>query len=241
MRLFFLSFCVIATLGVSFSGCKTSVTPSSSAVQADSICTYTPTEQRLKALGLVDVATLDSGIAVHLIYATPYNFMGKVLYKELNHAFLLPDVAKRLIEAKRRLKAIRPDLNFLIYDAVRPISVQREMWRMVEHTEMRDFVMDPTTAAGSHNLGNAVDLTLMDCTGQPVPMGSCYDYFGDEARTVIEDQLLAEGRITRRELDYRLLLRRVMGEEGFTVYPAEWWHFDAMPLEQARKMLKPIE
>lgn len=201
----------------------------------------TPLEKKMRDTGLVDIAGLDSAIAVHLVYATPYNFMGRRLYNGLTKAFMLPETARKLIEAKKRLKAIRPDLTLLVYDAARPLSVQREMWDMVKGTDMKNFVANPNNGPGMHNFGAAVDVTLMDCTGQPLPLGSCYDFFGYEARITDEQQLLDSARITRRELENRLLLRRVMTEAGFTTIQEEWWHFNIMPTAEARKKLIPID
>lgn len=203
---------------------------------------YSAKEKELIAEGLVDIQSRSESIAVHLVYSTPYNFMGRRLYRSLTHAIMLPQAADMLVEAEKLLKKERPDLSFMIYDAVRPISIQHDMWEMVKGTDMEDFVSDPTKGCGGmHNYGVAVDLTLMDCTGNPLPMGSEYDYFGDEARINIEDRLLAEGRITQRELENRLLLRKVMTESGFLVYEAEWWHFNAMPFDEAVANLKPVE
>lgn len=201
----------------------------------------TATETRMRKAGLVDIQEIDPAIAVHLVYATPYNFMGRTLYTDIHKAFMLPDLAQKVAEARRRLKAIRPDVNLLVYDAARPISIQQSMWDMVKGTPMADFIADPTDRRGLHNYGAAVDVTLMDCTGQPLQMGSEYDYFGDEARTEIEDRLLADGRITRRELDRRLLLRRVMTEVGLLTIKSEWWHFNLLTADEARKSLKIID
>ena len=74
----------------------------------------TPVEKKMRDQGLVDIAEQDSSIAVRLVYATPYNFMGKRLYHGLTKAFMLPETAGMLIDAKNRLKAIRPDLNHAI-------------------------------------------------------------------------------------------------------------------------------
>lgn len=95
-----------------------------------------PAEARMRAAGLVDIHDLDSAFAVHLVYATPYNFTGRVLYADLHKAFLLPELAERLVKANRRLRSIRPDLNLLIYDAARPLAVQRTMWNMVKGTPL---------------------------------------------------------------------------------------------------------
>ena len=68
-----------------------------------------------------------------------------------------------------------------------------------------------------HNLGVAVDLTLVDLvTGTEVPMGTAFDAFSPAAHTAN-----AEGRIAR----YRQILVRAMESEGFTNYEQEWWHF----------------
>jgi D-alanyl-D-alanine dipeptidase len=195
----------------------------------------------LEAAGFIDVATLDEGIKVHLVYATPYNFMGKVLYKNLSRAYLQPDVAERLRNAYRSLKKRRPDLTLLVYDAGRPLSIQREMWRMVEGTEWDYYVKNPNKGGGMHNFGAAVDLTLMDCTGQPLPMGTPYDYFGYEANTDNEDELVRTGRITPRERENRLLLRKVMTDAGFRTIRSEWWHFNACSLEEAIEKYPVIE
>lgn len=201
----------------------------------------TPTEARLRAMGLVDIAEMDSSIAVHLVYATPYNFLGKQLYYDLNKAFMLPEMAEKVLKAQQALKKIRPDLNLLIYDATRPVSVQYEMWNMVKGTNMMPYVSNPNKGHGMHNYGAAVDVTLMDCTGHPLPMGSEYDYFGEEAHTTNEQQLLQDGRITKRELENRLLLRKVMTEAGLHTIQSEWWHFNLTTSEAERQKLQLID
>ena len=206
------------------------------AVNADS-----PVEARLRAMGLVDIAEMDSSIAVHLVYATPYNFLGKQLYHGLNKAFMLPEMAEKVLKAQQALKKIRPDLNLLIYDASRPVSVQHEMWNMVKGTDKMRYVCNPNRGHGMHNYGAAVDVTLMDCTGHPLPMGSEYDYFGEEAHTTNEQQLLQDGRITKRELENRLLLRKVMTEAGLHTIQSEWWHFNLTTSETERQKLQLID
>ena len=65
-----------------------------------------------------------------------------------------------------------------------------------------------------------MDLTLYDLkTGRPVDMVSGYDEFSDRAFAGYPGGTSLQRR-------HRDLLRRVMEDEGFTVYPAEWWHFD---------------
>jgi D-alanyl-D-alanine dipeptidase len=75
-----------------------------------------------------------------------------------------------------------------------------------------------------HNMGVAVDLTLVDLeTGTEVPMGTPFDTFSEAAHTAN-----AEGRVRR----YRQLLVTMMESEGFENYDQEWWHF-SYPVEGA--------
>ena len=64
----------------------------------------TAKEAQMRAMGLVDIHDLDSTIAVDLIYAKPYNFMGRVLYHNVNKAFMLPEAAEKLVKANKLLK-----------------------------------------------------------------------------------------------------------------------------------------
>ena len=86
-----------------------------------------------------------------------------------------------------------------------------------------------------------MDVTLVDCTGHPIPMGSEYDYFGDRSRVDLEAELFEKGEINRRELLNRRLLREIMTEAGWLVEPSEWWHFNAMPIAEASKKLPVIK
>ena len=202
---------------------------------------YTEMEQKLLDFGLVDIAEVDSTIGVELVYATPDNFLGHVLYPEIHHAFAVPAMAEKLVKAQQRLKAINPDLSLLIYDAARPLCVQREMWESVKGTPNVSFVANPAKGRGMHNYGAAVDITIMDSTGKSLPMGSKHDYFGPEARIDHEDELLANGLITKEELENRKLLRRVMTESGFITCISEWWHFNHIPSIRAKEELRIID
>lgn len=191
-------------------------------------------EKQLEQRGLQSVAEQIPGIEVQMVYATPYNFMGRVLYEGLDDAYLVPEAIEKLRHANCLLRQRRLDLHLVVYDAARPRSIQQQMWQVVEGTELEDFVANPNKSGGGpHNYGIAVDVTLVDCTGHPIPMGSEYDYFGDRSRVDKEPELLAKGEITPRELQNRLLLRSIMTEAGWIVEPFEWWHFNAMPLAEA--------
>lgn len=185
--------------------------------------------------GLVDISVLDSTIRVHLVYATPDNFMGETVYTGITRAWLHPDAAQKLVTAQRLLKKEHPDLTLVVYDAARPMSVQRKMWRLVRGTDKVNYVSNPSNGGGLHNYGMAVDVTILDPAGEPMPMGTPFDFFGEEAHTNNEEALLASGKITRKEFDNRRLLRRIMKSAGFRTIPYEWWHFNACSRAEARQ------
>ena len=204
--------------------------------------TKSDVEKQLEQVGLKNVAEEIPGIEVYMVYSTPYNFMGRVLYKDLDEAYLVPEAIEKLKKANDLLRKKRMDLHLVVYDAARPRSIQEQMWKVVANTELQSFVANPyKRGGGPHNYGIAVDVTLVDCTGHPLPMGSEYDYFGDRSRTDIELQLLEKGEITRREFENRRLLREIMTEAGWRVDPGEWWHFNAMPLAEASQRLTVIK
>jgi D-alanyl-D-alanine dipeptidase len=177
-----------------------------------------------------------------MVYATPYNFMGRVLYEGLDEAYLVPEAMAKLRKANELLRKKRMDLHLVVYDAARPRSIQIQMWKVVENTDLQDFVANPyKSGGGAHNYGVAVDVTLVDCTGHPIPMGSEYDYFGDRSRVDLEDELIKKGEINQRELQNRQLLREIMTEAGWLVEPSEWWHFNAMPITEASERLTVIQ
>ena len=199
-------------------------------------------EKSLERIGLQNVAEEIPGVEVYMVYATPYNFMGRVLYEELDEAYLVPEAMEKLRKANELLRKKRLDLHLVVYDAARPRSIQEQMWKVVENTELQDFVANPNkSGGGAHNYGVAVDVTLVDCTGHPIPMGSEYDYFGDRSRVDLEAKLIENGEINLRELKNRQLLREIMTEAGWLVEPSEWWHFNAMPITEASNKLPVIK
>lgn len=202
---------------------------------------YTPTEFRLLEWGLVDVQRLDSSIQVHLVYSTPENFAGRILYPDIHKAFLLPQLAQKIAAAQRELQCMHPDLTLVILDAVRPLSVQRTMFSLVQGTPRNIYVSNPRNGPGLHNYGAAVDITLADTAGNLLPMGTEFDHFGQESHIDNEGGLLASGLITQQEYDNRRLLRQLMRNQGLITFRSEWWHFNLMSRTRAHQTLKPVD
>ena len=191
--------------------------------------------------GMVDVSRMDTTLQVNLKYATTDNLFSEAVYTGVTGAWLHPDAAKKLLKAQRLLKEKYPAYSLIIYDAARPMSVQRKMWNLVRGTSKTNYVSNPAKGGGLHNYGMAVDVTIADKSGRPLPMGSPFDHFGEEAHINNEAALLQSGKISREELNNRLLLRQIMREAGFRTILYEWWHFNACSRETAKKHYALIE
>ncbi|HOY95476.1 MAG TPA: M15 family metallopeptidase [Catalimonadaceae bacterium] len=193
-------------------------------------------EQRLRQAGLVDVRDVMPGVVVDLRYSGTNNFLKKDIYECLQVAFVQPDVGVKLKKACEILKAERPDLRFCVYDAGRPKWAQQALWDHIDKPEHIKpvYVADPKKGS-IHNYGAAIDLTLMDMKGVPVDMGTPYDFFGLEAQPRCEEQMVAKGVLTHKQVSNRKLLRQIMKQAGFLSITSEWWHFNSCSLASARK------
>ncbi len=193
-------------------------------------------DKKMKEYGLVDIQSLDKEIRVELKYATEDNFVGENMYGSLTTAYLLPHFARKVVEAQRILRERHPDYSLLVYDAARPISVQRRMRQAVEGTPLQIYVADGQKG-GRHNYGVAVDLTIVDGEGRPLDMGAGFDHFGDEAwvgndndvtlaayKAYVE-ALRKRGKISAEAAANRTLLLEIMDAVGLRPYVKEWWHF----------------
>lgn len=199
-----------------------------------------PMAHYMDSLGLVDVTELDSSLVVKLMYTQADNFTGEVLYDDLSEAYLHPDAAQALVKAQRALKELHPAYSLLIYDAARPMSVQKKMWNVVKGTSKYRYVSNPNNGGGLHNYGLAVDISIQDSLGQPLPMGTKVDHLGTEAHITQESELVRNGKMSETERQNRILLRKVMKEAGFRALPSEWWHFNFCSRDVARQKYKLI-
>ncbi|MFD1145168.1 M15 family metallopeptidase [Larkinella insperata] len=200
-------------------------------------------EQAMIRQGLVDIQQVDPTIRVDLKYSTTDNFIGKDVYGDLTRAYLQPMAARKLATASKLLRQKHPDLRLLVYDATRPRSAQWDLWHTLKHLPVNErgkYVSNPRNGS-VHNFGCAVDLTLATKAGKPLDMGTQFDYFGELAYPIKEDQLLKHGKLTQKQVDNRRLLRSVMKQAGFAPLSAEWWHFNALSRAEAKKQYKIVE
>jgi D-alanyl-D-alanine dipeptidase len=173
-------------------------------------------------------------------YATPDNFMKKNVYGDFKQCYLQKIAAQKLRQAAQLLAKRKPGWKLLLFDCLRPHSVQKIMWTIVGGTPQEKYVANPDKGS-MHNFGFAVDLSLADEKGKEVDMGTPFDFFGIEAEPEQENQLLKQGRLTQHQLDNRQILRTIMSESGFIPLPTEWWHFDALEKDTVLKDFKIVE
>jgi CubicO group peptidase (beta-lactamase class C family)/D-alanyl-D-alanine dipeptidase len=164
---------------------------------------------------LVELSTLDPTIKLDIRYATTNNFLSTPVYSQ-PRAFLQRPAAEALLRVHKNLKEL--GYGLLIHDAYRPWYVTKIFWEATPE-DKRIFVADP--AQGSrHNRGCAVDLSLYElATGKPVEMVGVYDEMSERSYAGYPGG-------TSLQRWHREVLRHAMEDQGFLVYPFEWWHFD---------------
>ena len=166
---------------------------------------------------LVDIRSLDSTIVVDMRYATPNNFTGAPLPGySANRAYMRREAAAALARVQRALT--RDALGLKVFDAYRPVRATLAMVDWTERAGRRDLLRDGYIASRSrHNLGLAIDLTLIDlATGRELEMGTQFDTFSAAAHTA---NASGEAAANRQKL------KAALEREGFLNYDQEWWHF----------------
>lgn len=177
---------------------------------------------------LVDLAHFDPRLKLDIRYATPANFMRRVLYP-LPRAVAQRPVAEALAKVQTRAEA--QGYGLLIFDAYRPWRITRAMWDQTP-PKQREFVANPATGS-RHNRGCSIDLSLHR-SGIEVTMPSPYDDFTPAAyrsNTAAPPQALAASR----------MLESWMVAEGFVPLANEWWHYDWAAWRRYPIMDVPLE
>ena len=177
--------------------------------------------------GLVDIKSLQPSIQTDIRYATTNNFTGRILYHANVGAYAESSLAQAVAQAQNTLKDIDKNLSLVIFDAARPISVQKEMFDLVKNTVNERFIANPygEFAGGFHNYGMAIDVAIVDSNGNMLDFGTGYDSFEDIAHSGCEAEFVKRGLLSLEAYNNRQLLYYVMGKHGMLPYAYEWWHF----------------
>jgi D-alanyl-D-alanine dipeptidase len=177
----------------------------------------------------------------------PYEKLGAP-YGEHSPYFLRQSLVDSLIAAQNHLQLLCPDWRIQIFDAYRPVAVQQFMvdYTFAEVVRERGFVEAELSATQRqeiwqevykiwaepsldkktpppHSTGAAVDVTLVDETGEVVDMGSPIDELSE--RSLPDYYAISDIPEVQQYHGNRLLLCDVMEKAGFKRNPREWWHF----------------
>lgn len=181
--------------------------------------------------GLLDPTALSSKI----VYQGSYLLQG--LPGAMDRPLLRETVARKLARAADTLPK---GWSILIFDALRPLSVQRAIYDDFRAHFLRedptlspetleslldDFVAKPVKRPyrpAPHATGGAVDLTLCR-DGVSLDMGTGFDDLTGLAHTRALEEDCPPGMEQAR--DDRRLLYHLMVSVGMVNYSCEWWHY----------------
>jgi D-alanyl-D-alanine dipeptidase len=174
---------------------------------------------------LVRLETFVPQLVVDLKYSKKNNFTGQVLYENaaaylrLTAAIALKKVNAELGESGLAIK---------VFDAYRPWSVTRKMWKLV-HDER--YAANPAKGSG-HNRGAAVDVTIVHLlSNEELPMPTAFDDFSEKAHHSYK-------QLSSEVIANRALLRKTMEKHGFVALETEWWHYS---IPQANKKYELLD
>lgn len=185
---------------------------------------------------------LDSiaNLKVDLRYATTNNFTGVAQYPGGWKAALHPLAAKRLAQAALALGYIKPGWNIVVFDATRPLSIQKKLYDKVRGTPLARYVSS-SGGTSMHNYGLALDCSILDESGKELDMGTPYDSFDPLSEPRFEQENLAKGKLTKDQLANRRFLRELMKRAGLRPILNEWWHFEAVRKNEINGRFKVVE
>ncbi len=177
---------------------------------------------------LTNISSLDSNIRVVLHYSTSHNFLNKDLYHGLQNCYLPCEVAIKLSNAQHFLNNQYPNYHLIVFDAVRPLHIQKQMWDELDMPakDKINYLAHPSDIS-LHNYGAAVDVGIIGDNDVLLNMGTAFDFFGELSEPKREKEFVENGKLSQEALTNRLLLRNVMLKAGFTTITSEWWHFNA--------------
>ncbi|WP_407557832.1 M15 family metallopeptidase [Winogradskyella sp. 4-2091] len=182
--------------------------------------------------GFVYVETVIPDLNVELRYFSENNFVGDSIdgYKA-NRLILTKAAAEKLKLVQEELQ--NQNLCLTVYDGYRPQRAVNHFIRWAkdlndtlkkqqfypEVNKRNLFKSGYIASRSGHSRGSTLDLTISDGeTGEPLDMGSPFDFFGEES-------WVAHEGLTEEQRKNRQLLKTVMLKHNFRNYPKEWWHF----------------
>ncbi|HWL25422.1 MAG TPA: M15 family metallopeptidase [Ureibacillus sp.] len=182
------------------------------------------------------------------LYIKPIYFEQKVP-SSINSIYLREGVYKRL---KKALSLLPDEYSLILYDGFRPLQVQQSLFDIFKESikkrnpqltddevlqETLKYVALPSiepTRTSPHITGGAIDLTLGDCNGKALDLGTEFDEMSEKSATRYFEEHPFENEMA---LQNRRVLYNCMSEVGFSNYSEEWWHYDFGNVSWAKRVL----
>jgi len=182
--------------------------------------------------GFVYAKSVIPDLDVELRYFSENNFVGDTIdgYKA-NRLIITKNTAEKLKLVQEELQ--KQNLCLKVYDGYRPQRAVNHFIRWAkdlndtikkqqfypEVNKKNLFKAGYIASRSGHSRGSTIDLTITNGeTGEPLDMGSPYDFFG-------EVSWVAHEALTDEQKKNRQLLQTVMLKHNFRNYAKEWWHF----------------
>jgi len=130
------------------------------------------------------------------------------------------DVAKILSKVSDKL----PRNIFLQVDSGhRSREIQEKLWKIRKKQEnsnskVKGLVFNPFKGTPPHSTGGAVDVTLTDSKGREINLSEPFNKYYIEPRP-------KSRKVSKKAQELRMILRKLMLNEGFAPNPREYWHF----------------
>ncbi len=191
---------------------------------------------------------------LHRIEPHSYKSLGAPYGNKASPWMLRREVIRRLLIAQKNLQRSNRQYFLAIFDAWRPIRVQKFMYEYAikqeclsrgilndcqdsNLSEMSDVIKSvskfwalPTydkSTPPPHSTGGAVDLTITTINGDLIDMGGEIDSMEEISQP---NYYYEVSKIDSKSQEYlwhtrRMLLANAMKLAGFAQHPNEWWHF----------------
>lgn len=171
-----------------------------------------PPLETLPDTTFIRLADYSDAFSYDLRYATDNNFLEEVVYP-CGECYTRVKTARALLAANKDF--MEQGFRIRFFDCYRPNSVQYKMWELVPNPQ---YVANPEKGS-IHNKGGAVDITLETLEGEPLEMGTDFDFFGPKAHHDHTD-------LPDTVLENRKVLKETMEAHGFLSIRTEWWHYN---------------
>lgn len=200
----------------------------------DSLPVFSPQDSLFLKRGFVNLYDFDTLLCIDQRYASENNFAARNLYGAQRGCWLHAEAARKLVAAARNLRESSDSLRLLVFDAARPQSVQFQLYAAACSVGACRYVAAPW-AGSVHNFGFAVDVGLADANCRELDLGTGFDSFDSLAQPRYESIFLRRGTLDSTAWRRRGQLRKAMRVGGFRRIDLEWWHFEALSIDTARK------